>query len=263
MDSTRRTLLQRGRALAANVRSATHSRARLTATGCLLVLAMNSALFAQAPPGGDMLHFRTLGWEVAPDDLFYSIGGKDVSVKIFEGGRSGFQDYPKREEISFYRIVKKEDGTEEHVIVAKGDLSGGGPTPLLIMTKSKEAPDKFVMTVIADDLKAFPDRTCRFVNLTPIDVSITLGKETATVPSGDIRLMETNFKKEDDSTRYVTVFVTINYEKLMLSYNNWVFRPGQRVMVFVAVDKDGQPRVIRLVDAVESFTSLQTPTDPH
>jgi len=26
-----------------------------------------------------------------------------------------------------------------------------------------------------------------------------------------------------------------------LSYNNWVFRPGQRVMVFISVDEKGNP----------------------
>lgn len=261
MNSLQRSLLQLGRALVTNMKRPAQLRARLAVTGYLLLLGMNSTLFAQATPDRDKLHFRTLGWEVAPDDLFYSMGGKDVNVKIFEGGRSGFQEYPKREEISFYRIVKKEDDTEEHVIVAKGNLTGRGPTPLLIMTKSKEDPDKFDMTVIADDLTAFPERTCRFVNFTPIDVGITLGKEAATIPAGDSRLVDTKME-EGDSTRYVTVYVKINYEKLMLSYNNWVFRPGQRVMVFISVDEEGQPRVIRLVDAVGPLKPFQAPTSP-
>jgi hypothetical protein len=230
----------------------------LVATLCLLVLGMGSTLFAQATPGRNTLHFRTLGWEVAPDDLFYSMGGKDVNVKIFEGGRSGFQEHPKREEIRFYRIVEKEDGTKEHVIVATGNLSGCGPTPLLIITKSKENPDKFVMTVIADDLAAFPERTCRFVNFTSIDVNITLGREAVTIPAGGSRLVDTKMD-EGDNTRYVTVYVKVNYEKRMLSYNNWVFRPGQRVMVFISVDEKGQPRVIRLVDAVGPLKVFDTP----
>ncbi len=271
MNSIRRSLLRLGRAVAASVRKSTtlrsllaqvrvarsdhYRRARLVATGCLLILGMNPTLFAQAPVDRGSLHFRTMGWGVAPDDLFYSVGGKDIGVKIFDAGRSGFQDYPKRGEISFYRIVEKEDGTEEHVIVAKGDLRGGGPTPLLIMTKSKADPDKLDMTVIADDLTAFPERTCRFVNFTPIEIKVTVGRKAATIQPGDIRLVDTNLET-DDRTRYVTTSVTVKDQKLMLSYNNWVFRPGQRVMVFIAVSKDGKPRVIRLVDAVGPLTSF-------
>lgn len=237
-----------------------HLSSLLTATGCLLVLSMNPTVFAQAPSGS--LHFRTMGWGVAADDLFYSVGGKDVGVKIVDAGRSGFQAYSKREEIAFYRIVKKEDDTVERVIVGKGKLTGCGPTPLLIMTKSKAAPDQLVMTVIADDLAAFPERTCRFVNFTPLAIGLTVGQKSATIPSGGISLVDTNLEK-DVSTSYVTVFGMVNGKKLMLSYNNWVFRPGQRVMVFVSVDEGGQPRVIRLVDGVASFSSLQPPADPR
>lgn len=235
-------------------------RSLLTATGCLLILGMNPTLFAQGTSGA--LHFRTMGWGVAAEDLFYSMGGKDVSVRIFDAGRSGFQAYSKRKEIRFYRIVKKEDGTEERVIVAKGDLTGSGPTPLLIMTKSKAAPDQLVMTVIADDLKAFPEQTCRFVNFTPLDIGVTVGRKAATIPRGGIQLVDTDLGN-DGSTSYVTVFGMVNGKKLMLSYNNWVFRPGQRVMVFISVDKDGRPSVIRLVDAVASLTSFTPPTAPQ
>lgn len=235
--------------------------ARLGAIVYLLVLSLTSAPFAQAAPGRNTLHFRTMGWGIAPDDLFYSMRGKDVSLQIVESGRSAFQAYSKRKEISFYRIVKKEDGTEERVIVAKGDLTGSGPTPLLIMTKSKAAPDQLSMTVIADDLTAFPERTCRFVNFTPLDIAVTVGRKAATIPRGGIQLVDTDLGK-NGNTSYVTVFGMANGKKRMLSYNNWVFRPGQRVMVFISVDEKGQPRVIRLVDAVGSFMSLQNPADP-
>jgi hypothetical protein len=193
-----------------------------------------------------------MGWGVAPDDLFYSVAGRDVRVKIFDAARSGFHSYPKKGEIAFYRIVKKEEGTEERIIVATGDLTGGGPTPLLILTKSKADPDQFNVAVIADDLSAFPEQTLRFVNFTAIDIEVTVGPKEATIPAGGIRLVETNLEK-DKNTKYVTLFVSVSNKKLMLSYNNWVFRPGQRVMVFISVGKDGRPRVIRLIDAVASL----------
>ena len=180
-------------------------------------------MLAQDPSGS--VHFRTMGWGVAADDLYYSMGGKDVRLTIFDSGRSDFQAYSKKEEIAFYRIVKKEDGSEEKVIVAKGNLTGCGPTPLLILTKNKAAPDKLAMTVIADDLEAFPERTCRFVNFTPIVLGVTVDQKAATIPSGGIKLVDTDLGK-DDNTCYVTVFGTANGKKLMLSYNNWVFRPG-------------------------------------
>jgi hypothetical protein len=219
---------------------------------------MAPALFAQAPAERGV-NFRTMGWGVAHDDLFYSMDGQDVSVRIFDSVRSGFHAVPNEGEITFYRIVHHDDDTLERVIVARGDLTGGGPTPLLILTQSKTDPDKLDMNVIADDLSAFPERTCRFVNFTRAEIGVTVGPKAATIPPGGIRLVDTNLE-EDERTRYVTAFVTVSDEKLMLSYNNWVFRPGQRVMVFISVDKNGQPRLIRLVDAVAQLTSLQAPT---
>ena len=99
--------------------------------------------------------------------------------------------------------------TEERVIVAKGDLTGSGPTPLLIMTKSKAAPDQLSMRVIADDLTAFPERTCRFVNFTPLDIAVIVGRKAATIPRGGIQLVDTDLGK-DGSTSYVTVFGMVN-----------------------------------------------------
>lgn len=272
-DLVRRSLPQTARSMATSVKNWTtrptplaqiklhpphHYRLEhLLVAGCLLFLIMHSTLCAQnAPANRGSLNFRTMGWGVAPDDLFYSVGGKDIRVKIFDAGRSGFHGYPKRGEISFYRIVKKEDGTIERITMAQGDLSGTGPTPLLIITKSTTNPGKFDLTAIADDLTAFPERTCRFVNFTRIEIGVTVGSEAATVPPGDIRLVDTNLG-EDSNTSYVTLFVKVTDRKLMLSYNNWVFRPGQRVMVFISVDQNGQPRVIRLIDSVASLTSLQ------
>lgn len=230
--------------------------------GYLLVLGMNPLLFAQAPSDGGGVHFRTLGWEVARDDLYYSVDGKDAGLRIFDSVRSGFHAYPKGGEISFYRIVQKEDGTLERIMVARGDLADRGPTPLLIMSKSTTEADKLDITVIADDLEAFPERTCRFVNFTRAEIGVTVGPKSATVPPGGIRLVDTELAK-DESTRYVTTFVTVRDDKLMLSYNNWVFRSGQRVMVLISVDKGGHPRVVRLVDAVAPLTSFHTPGDPR
>jgi len=72
--------------------------------------------------------------------------------------------------------------------------------------------------------------------------------------------MDTNLE-QDAKTKYVTLFVEVTDNKHMLSYNTWVFRPGQRVMVFIFVDNKGQPRVIRLVDAVASLASFLAPRD--
>lgn len=227
-------------------------RSCLGLTGFLIVIGLIPGLFAQVPAKRGGVHFRTLGWGVAPNDVFYSLDGRDVGVKIFDSARSGFQVAPKQGNISFYRIVKKENGEMERIIIAQADLSGTGPTPLLFVRKNEANPEKLDIKVIPDDLNAFPEQTCRFVNFTPIEIGVTMGPETSVIPPGGIRLMNTELE-EDDLTRYVTVFVKVKYEKLMLSYNNWVFRPGQRVMVFISVDKEGQPRVVRLVDAVASL----------
>lgn len=233
---------------------------RPAVAGLLLVLGMTPPVFAQAPSDHGGAYFRTLGWGVTRDDLYYSLDGEDTGLRIFDSVRSGFHAYPKGGEISFYRVVLNEDGEEERVTVARGDLTDGGPTPLLIMTKSEKEPDKLNMRVIADDLTAFPERTCRFVNFTPIEIGVTVGPKEAAVPPGGIRLVDTHLG-EDERTRYVTAFVSVSDDKLMLSYNNWVFRSGQRVMVFIALDKGGQPRVIRLVDAVAPIRTLLNPDD--
>ncbi|MCC5844365.1 MAG: hypothetical protein JJU05_08955 [Verrucomicrobia bacterium] len=235
-------------------------RARPVLAGVLLVLGMTPAVFAQPQGDSGGVHFRTLGWGVASADLYYFVDGEDVGVRIFDSVRSGFHAYPKEGKISFYRIVKHDDDTLERVIVAQGDLTGTGPTPLLILTKSKTDPDKLTVNVIADDLAAFPERTCRFVNFTPVEIGVTVGPQIDTVPPGGIRLVDTNLE-EDERTRYVTAFVSVSDDQLFLTYNNWVFRPGQRVMVLIHVDKDGQPRVLRLVDAVAQLKALRPPDD--
>jgi hypothetical protein len=237
-------------------------RTRSAVAVCLLFLDVQPSLFAQASSGHGGVQFRTLGFEVSPDDLFYSLDGKDTALRIFDSVRSGFHPYPKGGEIRFYRIILKEDGTRERVVVARGDLTDRGPTPLLLLTKNKMEPDKLDITVIPDDLTAFPEQTCRFVNFTQAEIGVTVGAEESTVIPGGIRLVDTHLG-EDENTRFVSTFVTISDDKLMLSYNNWVFRPGQRVMVLISVSENGKPRVVRLIDAVAPLRSIKARGDPR
>lgn len=221
--------------------------------GCLL----GAAGVDHAPTGAGTVEqprFRTLGWGVRDADLYYSLKGKDVAVSVYDGGRSGFQSLPHTDSISFYHLVPNADGVVERVIVAETSLVDVGVLPLLVFLPDQTNSAHYRIVTVADDLVAFPARSCRFVNLTRVTINATVGDIAVVVPGGEERLVPTELGKDED-TRYATVFVNIRDGKLMLSRNNWVFRRGQRTLVFIFLDKLGRPQVVRVVDGIHQLGS--------
>lgn len=212
-----------------------------------------------APDAPEPPRFRTLGWGVRASDLYYSLGGKDIPVTIFDAGRSGFQRLPNTESIKFYRLVTNAEGKVERVTAAEVSLAAAGPLPLLVFLPDPADATRYRIVPVADDLKAFPPRSCRFVNLTAVTINATVGDNAVVVPGGGERVVDTHLGDGESSTRYTTVFVDIRDGKLMLAYNNWVFRPGQRTLVFIFLDKQGRPQVVRVVDGVHQLEPKSGP----
>jgi hypothetical protein len=229
----------------------------LLVAGCLLGTAPLG--HAQtAPDAPELPRFRTLGWGVRASDLHYSLAGKDVPVSVFDAGRSGFQRLPNEESITFYRLVTNAQGMVERVTAAEAFLSHAGPLPLLVFLPDPADQARYRIVTVADDLKAFPPRSCRFVNLTAVTINATVGDAAIVVPGGEERVVDTRLGDGESSTRYTSVFVDIRDGKLMLAYNNWVFRPGQRTLVFIFLDKQGRPQVVRVVDGVHQLKPERT-----
>ncbi|MFH1496832.1 MAG: hypothetical protein ABII82_03305 [Verrucomicrobiota bacterium] len=220
---------------------------------CCLLGAALAGHAQTAPDASETPRFRTLGWGVRASDLHYSLGGKDVPVPVFDAGRSGFHRLPKTDAIRFYRLVENAEGKVERVTVAEVSLADSGPLPLLVFLPDPADAARYRIVPVADDLKAFPPRSCRFVNLTAVTINATVGDSAVVVPGGGEQVVDTHLGEGESSTRYTTVFVDIRDDKLMLAYNNWVFRPGQRTLVFIFLDKQGRPQVVRVVDGVNQL----------
>lgn len=218
---------------------------------CLLAVACVGRAQTTTVEGPETPRFRTIGWGVRASDLYYSLGGKDVPVSVFNAGRSGFHRLPRTDSIVFYRLVENEQGVER-VPVADVSVAGARPLPLLVFLPDPDSGERYRVVAVADDLETFPDRACRFINLTNVTINATVGDSAVVVPGGEERVVDTRMSAEE-STRYTSIFVDIREDRLMLSYNNWVFRPGQRTLVFIFLDRLGRPQVVRVVDGVHQL----------
>lgn len=233
---------------------------RLLARATLVFAALGLAPAARAEPapGDSAPRFRTLGWGVRAADLHYTLEGKDVPVPVFEAGRSGFLALPAGETLSFHRVIKKTDGRVERLPVALAALAEAGPLPLLVFLPDPAASDRYRVVTVPDDLATFPDRACRFVNLTPVTLHATVGESTVAIPGGEIRTVDIALGGESGS-RHTSVYVKRGDDSVMLAYNNWVFRPGQRTLVFIFLDPWGNPQVVRVVDGVRQLPPVPAP----
>jgi hypothetical protein len=223
-------------------------------------LAINGLMGA---PGDDNAHaksesprFRTMGWAVSPPDLYYSLNGKDVPIQIFDAGRSGFYRLPSTPEITFYHLVKNPDAPVERVPVAMAHLNESSPLSLLLFLPDPAVPDSYRIVSMADDPKSFPDQSCRFINLTAVSISATVGDKTIVIPGGADSLVKPQFTKGENS-HYTTIYVDIHDGKVILSSNNWVFRSGQRTLVCIFLDKLGHPQVVRVIDGIQHIAHFK------
>ena len=205
---------------------------------------------AQSPPEVKV-RFRTLGWMVAPDDLYYKVKGGDAKVSIIDAARSVFYDAPTdKKNLVFYRLVPGPDGKNVREPAAEVDISSAGPMPLLIFMGNPDDPKNYRVAAIADDLKAFPFPCCRFVNFTPVELFAKYGDQKVKVAAKGIELIDPRLKSmTEPETRYTSVSMMTEEGPRLLYSNNWVAHPTQRTLVFVFA-LDGQFHIMRIADSL-------------
>ena len=193
-----------------------------------------------APPVHcDEAYLQALGWQVAPDDLYYAFKGKDIKIEVIESTRSDFQLHAKGESIIFYRLMPGPEGKMVREEACTVNISAAGPWPLIVFMKTNESPKRYRAVAISDDLKTFPIPSCRFINLTPIEIYAKHGEQGLTVPAKGVELINSQLKsKVEPQAIYTTIHAMIGNAPLMLYSNNWVMRPTQRTLVFIFPQDD-------------------------
>jgi len=228
----------------------------LLRVACGLILSLSS-LSAQSPTDSAKVRFRTLGWMVAPGDLYYDLNGRDTKVSIIESARSVFNDLAKdQKKIVFYRLLpgstKDKPVREEAATV---DISTAGPWPLLIFMANLDAPKHYRVAAVADDLKVFPFPCCRFVNLSPVELHARYGDQKITIAAKGIERLDPHLKPTAETqTRYATVSVDTPQGPRMLYSNNWAVRPTQRTLVFM-FSQDEHLQVMRITDDIAVYAA--------
>jgi hypothetical protein len=199
------------------------------------------------------ISFRTFGWMVAPDDLYYEVNGRDIRVPVIASARSSFLKVPKVDRMVFYRLVP---GPEEKLVreeAAVVDLSTAGSWPLLIFATQPQEPKRYRVAAIADDLKAFPFPSCRFVNFTPVDLYAKYGDQQVKVAAQGEALLDPGLKSTTDTeTRYATVSIHTEQGPRVLYGNNWAVRSNQRTLVFIYA-QDQKMQVMRIQDDIALY----------
>ena len=216
-------------------------------------------MLAQNPPEAGKSSFRTLGWMVSLDDLYYDLNGQDTKLSIIEAARSVFSETPKDvKKLVFYRLVPGPKDKPMREEAASVDISAAGPWPLLVFMANPEAPKHYRVAAIADDLKSFPFPSCRFVNLTPVEFDATYGDQKVKIPAKGIERIDTRTKSTDESdTCHATVSMKTPEGPRLLYSNYWVVNPSQRTLVFI-FSQDKLFQIMRVAD----HSSLYAPPPP-
>jgi len=227
----------------------------------LLIFGLTSvaSALAQVPTDKGLVHFRTFGWQVAPNDLYFESKGKDIKLTVIESARSVFQLHAKAQSIVFYRLIPGPEGKLVREEACTANISAAGPWPLIVFMKSKESPKRYRAFAISDDLKTFPIPSCRFINLTPIEIYAKHGDQGLKVPAKGIELMNSQLTSAiEPEARYTTIHRMTGNGPIILYSNNWMMRPTQRTLVFI-FPQDGSMQVLRIVDDLGQYL----PPPPH
>lgn len=223
---------------------------------CCLALCAAVVVPAQESTKLDIPRFRTFGWQVAPADLFYEVGGKDVPIQIIDSTRSQFYDLGALKSILFYRVTTNAEGKKVRQPVVTADVSAAGRWPLLVFLADKAAgADALRVVALSDDLESFPAPQFRFVNFTPVQMGLTLGKERVVLPPRELHVLDPALVAgQAATTRYFVISIATEEGPKMLYANNWVVRPSQRTLVLIFAE-DGALQIRRVVDDVTQYPS--------
>lgn len=213
-----------------------------------LVLGL-TPLWAQSPREASGIRFRTFGWNLATDDLYYESKGQDTKVAIAELARSGFYEVAKEhKQIVFYRLVPGPMDKPLREEAATVNISGAGPWPLLIFIPNPDAPKLYRVAAIADDLTTFPFPSCRFVNFTMVELYAKYGDQQVTLAAQGVARLDPHLKSTtENETRYASVSMNTAEGPQVLYGSNWAARPTQRTLVFI-FGQDGRIQIMRVSD---------------
>jgi len=227
----------------------------------LLFLTSLPNLSAQAPSEEHKVRFRTIGWMVSTEDLYYECKHKDAKISVIDAARSLFYDAPAEKQFTFYRLITGPDDKKVRQVVATVDITEAGKWPLLLFVTDPSAPDRYRVTAIADDTKTFPFPSARFINLTNVELNIAYGKQKFKLPAKEIRLIDPELKAESD-TRFAIVSADTADGPALLYSNNWVVRRNYRTLVFI-FPSDDKMRVMRIQDDSDFYYTPQPRNNPE
>ncbi|MEX1049901.1 MAG: hypothetical protein WED15_10260 [Akkermansiaceae bacterium] len=199
------------------------------------------------------IRFRTLGWNLSADDLFYSFKNQDTKVELTESSRSIFHAAGRAKQLTFYRIITGPDDKPMQEVAATVNIETAGPWPLLIFMKDPRSPKRFRVAAIADDLKTFPFPSTQFVNFTGVDMDAKLGDQVVKVAGGGLARIDPRIQagKESD-TRFTAISWNSPAGRRVLYSNNWVVKPNQRTIVFIS-SQDNRILVMRIRDNIAIY----------
>ncbi len=222
---------------------------RLVAGWAAFLIIGVASLAAQVPAAGGKIHFSTVGWKVAPDDLYYESEGKAVKIAIYDSSRSAAKALAKVPTMTFFRWVTDAEGKQVREEVATVDIKAAGPRPLLVFMPAPESPKRYRVVAVADDLNAFPLPSCRFINLTAADLYIKFGDQELKLTPKTVAVLDPNLKNPTTpEARYTMVYVMVEQGPQRVYSNNWAVRPTERTLVFM-FPEDNTLKVMRIVDS--------------
>ncbi len=211
---------------------------------------------AQAPADDGQLQFRTLGWGVVADDLFYDLGGKNVPLVVKDAARSAFYSHPRTERLVFFRLVPGPEQKPVRQTVAEAEVGAAGEWPLLIFLQNEAgAALPYRVVALSDDLRSFPPSACRFINLTPVELRVVVGEDKFSLSPRAMHQINLGLDPAaPPQMRYAAIGLFNEQGARRLYGNNWAFRPNQRTLV-VIFPQDGGMQLNRIVDDVRSYAA--------
>ena len=203
--------------------------------------------------------FRTFGWGVRMDDLYFARDGEDVKVKIYDGLRSPFLEFTEAETILFYRMEVDDEGVVIRTPVLTVPVAEAGKWPLLIFTPDEDVEGGLRCKAIADDLESFPQGSFRFINLTAVKLGIAMGDEMMVMEPREMKTMVVEAGDDpNEATRFIRLVAETKSGPVRIYSNNWVVKPTQRTLVLIHVHRD-QLGVRRVRDSYNQYRRFLQP----
>jgi hypothetical protein len=199
------------------------------------------------------LEFRLLSWSGDITDLFYSQGGKSVSVTASETTVSPLYTWQGSDKLVFYRERRQEDRTIRDTVLtvdAPPDLAKA----ILLLSLDPSNPANNTGQWIDDTPSGIPADAVTYLNLSSHRVGIQLGQETSTVAAKDSKTF-----RLDNKRRLLTLKVAAQNQSgwQVVASSSLGTYPGRRTLMIL---RDGRPQPNGLKDVIEMLRFDDYPT---